>query len=547
MVGSFCWYPAIFQMIRKTLEIFSNATLKTLSEKCKTLNQFKEIHAHLIICHLPENPVIIGPLLSVLATSNNASFFSYARLIFQHLRFRNTFMYNTIIRGYLQNNGQVFAFFCYIDMLRFGLVANNYTFPPLIKACCSGSSFRNAKLIGCSVHGHVLKLGFEDDQFVGSSLVDFYSANSEIGNARMLFDEIPIKDVVLWTALIDGYGKNEDIVNARKLFDEMPERTVISWSTMMAAYSRVNDFHEVISLFTKMQKLNIKPNDSILVTVLTACANLGALTQGSWIHLYAKKHHLLSNPILSTSLVDMYSKCGCTNLALSVFETISFKDTGAWNAIISGMAMNGEARTSLKLLDQMVSIGIQPSGPTFVAILSGCAHVKMVKEGVDLFDRMEKVYKVERKFEHYACVVDLYARAGMLKEAMEFIEVKLGGVGGRDVNVWGALLGGCRSYGNVVVGNGVWRRMMEMGIGMSDYGVCVVCYKMYVEAGWKREAEEVRNRIREMGIRKTPGCSVVEVNGVVEEFVSGGVCHHKGLEISKMLDLLFNVDALMLS
>ncbi|KAI3709466.1 hypothetical protein L2E82_39228 [Cichorium intybus] len=230
-------------MIRKTVETCFNATVKTLSENCKTLNQFKEIHAHLIKCHLPENPVAIGPLLSVVATSNNASFFSYARLIFQHLRFRNTFMYNTMIRGYLQNGDQVFAFLCYIDMLRFGLVANNYTFPPLIKAC-SSSSITNTKLIGCSVHGHVLKLGFEDDQFVGSALVEFYFANSEISNARTVFDEIPIKDAVLWTTLIDGYGKNEDILNARKLFDEMPDRTVISWSAIMAAYSRINNFHE---------------------------------------------------------------------------------------------------------------------------------------------------------------------------------------------------------------------------------------------------------------------------------------------------------------
>ncbi|KVI01287.1 Pentatricopeptide repeat-containing protein [Cynara cardunculus var. scolymus] len=525
-------------MIGNAVETCSTATVKTLSLKCKTLNQFKQLHAHLIKSHLPENPIAIGPLLSAAATSNNPSFFSYARLIFNHLRFRNTFMYNTMIRGYLQNDDKVCAIICYTEMLKFGLVANNYTFPPLIKAC-SCSSIANAKLIGCSVHGHVMKLGIEDDRFVGSALIEFYSANFEIGNARKLFDEIPVKDVVLWTTLIDGYGKNEDVKNAHQLFDEMPQRNVISWSSIMAAYSRVSDFENVISLFTELQDSGIKPNESILVSVLTACAHLGALAQGLWVHSYAKRHNLSSNPILATALVDMYSKCGCTDLALSVFNTISVKDMGAWNAIISGMAMNGEAKTSLQLLDQMASIEIQPTPTTFVAILTACTHAKLVKEGLELFNRMEKIYGVEPQFEHYACVVDLLARAGMLEEAMDFVEKKLGGVGKGDANVWGAVLGACRTYGNVGIGNRVWRKLVE--IGVSDYGIYVVSYNMYKEAGWKREAEEVRRMIARFGMKKTPGCSMVEVDGMVKEFVSGDISHFRAPEIHKTLESLFNV------
>ncbi|CAL5443308.1 unnamed protein product [Camellia sinensis] len=41
-------------------------------------------------------------------------------------------------------------------------------------------------------------------------------------SARMLFDKIPERDIVLWTAMIDGYGKMGDIQKARALFDVMP-------------------------------------------------------------------------------------------------------------------------------------------------------------------------------------------------------------------------------------------------------------------------------------------------------------------------------------
>ncbi|KAA8523021.1 hypothetical protein F0562_009444 [Nyssa sinensis] len=87
-------------MIQKTVQTYTKSSLTFLTQKCKTLNQLKQIHAHLLKVYLPENPVAIGPLLSITATSNNADFFSYARSIFQHLRYRNTFMYNTMIRGY---------------------------------------------------------------------------------------------------------------------------------------------------------------------------------------------------------------------------------------------------------------------------------------------------------------------------------------------------------------------------------------------------------------------------------------------------------------
>ncbi|PWA87126.1 Pentatricopeptide repeat-containing protein [Artemisia annua] len=524
-------------MLQKTV------TTKTLTEKCKTLTQFKQLHAQIIKSHLPDNPIAIGPLLSALATtSSNPPFFSYARSIFENLKFRNTFMYNTMIRGYVMNGENLLAVMCFKDMLKFGFLANGYTFSPLIKACL-GSGFVGLERVGISVHGFVLKLGFGDDGFVGSGLIEFYAGKCEMGDGRKVFDEMSVKDVVVWTSLIDGYGKNEDVESARMVFDEMPRKSVVSWSAMMAAYSRVGEFEEVVCLFETMQELGVRPNESVLVSVLTACGNIGALAQGLWVHSYAKRYYLDSNTILATALVDMYSKCGYPDLALSVFKSISVKDTGAWNAIISGLSMNGKARTSLDLLNQMASVKIQPSAATFVAILTACTHANLVKEGVKLFNQMDKSYGVKPQFEHYACVVDLFARAGMLEEAIEFVENRLGGIGKGDANVWGALLGACRTYENVEVGNKVWRKLVEMKV--NDYGVCVVSYNMYKEAGWKREAEEVRNMISELGLKKTPGCSAVEVDGVVREFVSGDNTHSMTQEIHKTLDSLVNVARLL--
>lgn len=513
----------------------TNTSIASLSKTCKTLNQLKQIHAYLFKSTLHETPFAIGPILSVAATSNNDSFFNYANAIFRNLVFRNTFMFNTMIRGNVERNRLVPAILCYKEMLNCWFLPNNYTFPPLIKACL----MLDCRKFGCLVHAHVVIFGFCYDPYVASALIEFYSSNLDLRSARVLFDEMPSRDVVLWTVMIDGYGKMGDVENARALFDEMPERNVIAWSTIMAAYSRVSEFREVINLYALMQGEGVRPNESVLVSVTTACANIGALAQGMWIHSYAKQNKLDSNPILATALVDMYSKCGYPDLALSVFEGIAAKDSATWNAMISGVAINGDARKSLELFNKMVKTEARPNETTFVAVFTACTHARLVNEGFELFKQMDSLYGVEPKYEHHACMVDLLARAGRLEEAKNFVDNRMGDFGEGDANVWGALLNACRIYGNVEIGDGVWKRLANMRV--SDSGTHVLSYNIYKEAGWENEAKGVRKLISDSRIKKTPGCSILEVDGLVEEFVAGDVSHPQAQEICRMLGSLFSV------
>ncbi|GAV68343.1 PPR domain-containing protein/PPR_2 domain-containing protein/PPR_3 domain-containing protein [Cephalotus follicularis] len=442
-------------------------------------------------------------------------------------------MYNSMIRGYMQTKLPKQSVLCYLHMLYYGLEANNYTFPPLIKACTILVPCES-RLIGRLVHAHLVIFGFGDDPFVISALIEFYSLIHDMGTARKVFESSLNRDMVMWTAMVDGYGKMGDVTNARELFEKMPERNVISWSAIMAAYSRVSDFKEVLCLFRRMQEVGTTPNESVLVSVITACAHFVAIAQGIWVHSYAKRYNVESNPVLATALVDMYSKSGYIESALSVFEGIANKDAGAWNAMISGVAMNGDARKSLQLFDEMVKNGTQPTERTFVAVLTACTHARMVKEGLKLFEQMNSSYGVNPRLEHYACVVDLLGRSGKVEEAETFIEEKMGGVGGGDANVWGALLGSCRIYGNVEVGNRVWKKLTDMGV--ADCGTHILSYNIYKEAGWDVEAMRVRNKVTVGGMKKKPGCSVIEVDGVVEEFLASGFGHPQTQEIHKTLD-----------
>ncbi|XP_022850563.1 pentatricopeptide repeat-containing protein At2g22410, mitochondrial-like [Olea europaea var. sylvestris] len=297
-------------------------------------------------------------------------------------------------------------------------------------------------------------------------------------------------------------------------------KTIFVLTTNWPTYSLISDLREVLSLFREMEELNVKPNESVLISVLTACADTGALAQ-------------------ATGLVDMYSKCGSVELALSVIEDIDDKGSRAWNAIMSGVAMNGDALKSLQLFDKMVLRGLQTIESTFISD-TACTHANLVDRGLSLFENMDSVYGVEP---HYACTVDLWARSGRLEEAEKFIEEKMGRICEGDANVWGALLAACRITRRLTSGKMVWRKLTNEGL--PDYGTHMLSYNMYKEAGLEAEAENVRRLTEERRMEKIPGCSSIEVNGMVEELFAGDLLHPEAQELCKVLDYLLHVASLV--
>ena len=139
-------------------------------------------------------------------------------------------------------------------------------------------------------------------------------------------------------------------------------------------------------------------------------------------------------------------------------------------------------REELQLFRQMAASRTKPNETTFVAVLTACTHAKMVQQGLWLFEEMSSVYGVVPRMEHYACVIDLLSRAGMVEEAEKFMEEKMGGLTAGDANVWGALLNACRIHKNIHVGNRVWKKLVDMGV--TDCGTHVLTYNIYREAGW---------------------------------------------------------------
>ncbi|XP_072979426.1 pentatricopeptide repeat-containing protein At3g62890-like [Typha angustifolia] len=458
------------------------------------------------------------------------------------------------------------------------------TLPSLLRACAKLQAISEGK----QLHGLILKLGFASDSFSQTTLVSFYSKCGDLGSAQEVFEGIPEKDLVSWNSLIDGYARSGQVEVARKLFDEMPQRDsfswtslvygyvksgevgvareifdrmpekgVVSWNVMIDGYMKSGDFESAKGLFDRMPVRNVVtwnsmitgfeklelfkealgiydamgrdgvvPNVVTLVSVLSAVSGLALLERGMAIDRYICQNGFDTDGVLGTCLIEMYSKCGSIESALSVFKKIHRRKLAHWTAMIMGFGMHGMADRVMELFNQMQKASIKPHSIVFIGLLNACSHAGMVKEGQHYFELMSKKYGIKPTVEHYGCLVDLLCRVGQLEEARDVIgqmPMKPNKI------IWMSLLSGCKKYGNIELGKYAADRVIELAPEAT--GCYVLLSNIYASAGLWDGVSKLRELMKERGIRKDPGCSIVEHGGHVHEFVVGARSHPQTEEI----------------
>ncbi|KAM7478486.1 hypothetical protein LguiA_026699 [Lonicera macranthoides] len=532
--------------------------LNLLNTKCTTsLYHLKQVHALILKTHHFSDHYISGSLLKSYSNPNFNTFSTSIKILDQ-IPNPNVFVWNCMLKGCLENNEPVLAIGFYYRMVFCNSRANKYTYPIVLKACGIGGGVGE----GRQVHGHVVKNGFNGDGYVKSAGIQMYASFGCLNEARNLLDLNGDSDSVCWNAMIDGYFKCGDVEGAKKLFDEMPERGVsswnamvsglascgkieeargyfdemeekddISWSAMIDGYNKVECFKESLEIFHQMQREKVRPRKFVLSSVVSACANLGALDQGRWIHAYCKKDSILLDSVLGTSFVDMYAKCGRIDLAWEVFEEMGDKKVFSWNAMIGGLAMHGRAEDAIELFFKMKREYLAPDEISFVCILNACAHAGLVDEGLYYLKTMEELHGVKPTVEHYGCVVDLLGRAGLLSEAEELIETM---PMKPNVAVLGALLSACRVHGNVELGEKVGKLLFEWD--PQNGGRYALLSNIYAKAGRWVDVGKLRKLMKERGVKTSSGKSMIELDGILHEFKVGDCSHPQRKEIYSMLE-----------
>lgn len=329
-------------------------------------------------------------------------------------------------------------------------------------------------------------------------------------------------DLVVSTTAVNFYASKGCIGFARKVFDEMPERSSATWNALITGYSsqkhnsRENSMKALVAFKDMMgDELGVKPNGVTIVCVLSAVSQLGSLEIGSSVHGYiVKMIGAFENDVyVGTSLVDMYSKCGCLSIASEVFAMMKTRNVLTWTAMVTGLAFHGKGKEAMELLKDMKQCDVRPNFVTFTSVLSACCHVGLVEEGLNLFYNMESEFGVAPQIEHYGCIVDLLGKAGHLREAYDFI------VGMRTKSspvLWRSLLGSCRLHGDIVMGEKVGKVLLQLqpDIHFGDIGAPSRDYiglsNVYALAKRWEDVGTVRGEMMIKGLEVEPGHSDIQ-------------------------------------
>ncbi|KAJ0501598.1 putative tetratricopeptide-like helical domain superfamily [Helianthus annuus] len=366
---------------------------------------------------------------------------------------RDLVTWNTVI-GALANGKEpikAIEFFCrmYID----GFLPNRTTFLSAITSCTRLSNLTYGEFI----HAKIIKNRYENDGFVRSSLVNFYAKCNRLDSAHCCFDEILDKNLVCWNALLHGYSNRscstsvlllqEMIHSAQELFCEVEDPDIVSWNILIAACSRNGDYKEAFELFQHMQMDRITPDSYTYVSLLSICTNLCNLVFGSLLHsLMIKSDFSRCDIMVRNVMIDMYGKCGSLLSAVKVFDEMLERNVISWTALVSALGLHGHGKEALQRFKQMEIDGIQPDKVAFIAVLSACRHGGLVKDGMEMFEKMKEKYAIEPEMEHYLLVVDLMARYGDLKEAEKLIS---GMPFTPNASIWRSFLDGCNRQRNI--------------------------------------------------------------------------------------------------
>lgn len=539
------------------------------------------------------NPLLWSLMVVGLVRSN---LMDEARDLFERMpnANRDVFSWTALISGYAHSdNGECrMALELFVSMRRSGEVKpNEFTYDSVLRACAELETLE----FGRTIHGCLIRSGFEADRSVGGALIELYCNNrtwddvkkvfdqldepclatcntmigslvsmGQITEAERIFNRMKEKNPVSYNLMIKGYADDGRIADSKSLLDRMPCKNVVSYNTMMSVFHQAgkfdealklfecieekntvtwnslisgyvqNDEHiEAIKLYAFMRRLAVECSRSTFSALFRACSSIGTISHGRMLHAQLSKTPFEPNVYVGTSLVDMYAKCGSIVDSKASFHRIAAPNVAAWTALINGLAHNGLGIEAILEFGRMLKHCVDPNSVTFVGILLGCGREGLVDEGMRFFDSMERSYGLAPTAEHYACVVDLLGRSGRVKEAERFVlEMPIEA----DGVVWGTLLSACWFCMDLDVGERVAERML--GVDAKPVSAYIVMSNIYARLGRWEEVMEVRKRLRGLRVKKDPGCSWIEVKDRVHVFCVEDRSHPQTWEIYSVLEEL---------
>ncbi|KAL5555908.1 hypothetical protein UlMin_038144 [Ulmus minor] len=393
--------------------------------------------------------------------------FDLALSQFEQMTERDIVSWNTIIAGYNQRGFDMEALVIFSDMLKdSSLKPDKFTLASVLSACGNLEKLE----LGRQIHAQIVRNASDASVSFGNALISMYakSGGVEIARKILLHSGSSHLNVIAFTALLDGYIK-------------LGDKTI----------------PQFFSLFHFLQ------NNYTLAAMLSVSSSLASLDYGKQIHASAMRSGEVLSASVSNALITMYAKGGSISCAKQVYNLMQQKrDPVSWTSMIIALAQHGLGEEAIELFESMLTLGVKPDHITFVGVLPASTHVGWVEQGRKYYNLMRNVHKIEPTLSHYACMIDLFGRAGLLQEAFDFIKsMRIE----PDVIAWGSLLSSCKVHKNEDMAKVAAERLLIIDPGNS--GLYSALANLYSACGKWEDAARIRKSMKDKGVKKDQGFS----------------------------------------
>ncbi|XP_076894809.1 pentatricopeptide repeat-containing protein At3g63370, chloroplastic-like [Bidens hawaiensis] len=479
-------------------DLYSILSIISAVSRLRILLNGLEIHAYSMKRMMISDLQVCNTLVDMYTKCGKMN---YAEALFESIKYKDNISWTTIISGYAQNGYYSRAL----------------------------SSFRQAQINR-----------IETDSVLLASILQAcgeLKSNSVVREIHARIIRKRVQDLAVENSLVNTYGKCGCIDYAVHVFELIKVKNVVSWTSIMCCLVQNGLASEAFDVFTSMKETKTEPDSVLLLALLSAASSLSALRKGKEIHGYIiRKRFVFQGPI-SSSLVDMYSSCGCLKSSFNMFKSNEVKDLVLWTSMINAYGMHGFGKEAVDLFNRMLVENICPDHVSFLAILYACSHSLLVDEGKALFKLMVDDYGLDPWPEHYTCMVDLLGRANRLKDAILFIKNMK--IINQNTSIWRSLLAACKIHRNITLGNFAAKKLLDLDpYDIKNY---VLVSNFYALCDQKDDFDHTRKKMRQRGLKKDPGCSWIEIGNKIHVFIVRDKSHPESGEIYMKLDEINDV------
>lgn len=387
-----------------------------------------------------------------------------ARLEFGRMERKHIGSWNAIISGYIQSNRidearQLFDSMVDRDKISWNLIISGYIKDGRIADATELYSKMPEKTVeaGTALMSCFIDTGMLDkarhvfynmpqvDVMSCTTLLFGYVKGGYIDDALDFFHKMRKRTVVTYNVMIAGLLHQGKVTEAYKLFYESPTHDLVTWSCLINGLAQNGLNNDALKLYKKMLLSNIRPSDSILSSLIGCFSHHSMMIHGQQFHGITIRLGFETHLLIQNSLISIYCKCGEMIMAQAIFDRMVRRDVVTWNTMICGYALNGLGQNAIETFGNMKKAQVDPDDITFIGILSACNHMSLLEEGKHFFNMMACSYGILPNKMHYACMIDLFSRKGMLKQAEELVKSM---PFEPDSAIWTSLLSSCRLNGN---------------------------------------------------------------------------------------------------